>query len=147
MVLGGISIWEVLARICYVNWATFCVNSVSHIWGEQPFQVADNSRNNAVVEILALGEGGHNTHHKSELWAQHGVFAWQFDPSAMLIKTLAFFGLARELNLPSRSQLKAAWRSWRRREPTMQGYAAPTWEQSISPSLVEQISAGEEVSV
>ena len=144
MVLGGISIWEVLARICYVNWATFCVNSVSHIWGEQPFQVPDNSRNNAVVEILALGEGGHNTHHKSELWAQHGVFAWQFDPSAMLIKTLAFFGLARELNLPSRAQIRAAWRGWRRREPTMQGYLAPTWEREISTALVEQISAPEE---
>ena len=70
--LGGITVWESLARICFLNWITFCVNSVCHLWGEQPFLTPDNSRNNAVIEIFAMGEGGHNTHHKSELWAQHG---------------------------------------------------------------------------
>lgn len=118
---GGIGVVETLARICYVNWVTFCVNSVCHIWGETPFEVPDNSRNNAYVEILALGEGGHNTHHKSELWAQHGVFGWQFDPSAVIIKTLAFLGLARDLNLPTKQQLIKSWVKWRQREPWMQG--------------------------
>jgi stearoyl-CoA desaturase (Delta-9 desaturase) len=125
LVLGNISVWEALARICFTNWATFCVNSVSHIWGEQPFVTPDNSRNNAVVEIIALGEGGHNTHHKSELWAQHGIFAWQFDPSAHLIKGLRAIGLASNLNIPPRSQIKQAWRKWRQREPGMQGYPIP----------------------
>lgn len=119
--LGGITAWESLARICFTSWVTFCVNSVSHIWGEQPFKVPDNSRNNAFIEILALGEGGHNTHHKAELWARHGVFAWQFDPSAMLIKGLSKVGLAYDLNLPSKQQILAAWRAWRRREPSAQG--------------------------
>lgn len=118
---GGISFWESLARACYVNWVTFCVNSVCHLWGETPFEVPDNSRNNAVIEILALGEGGHNTHHKSELWAQHGVFGWQFDPSAVFIKTLAKLGLAWDLNLPTKQQIMMAWRKWRVREPKMQG--------------------------
>lgn len=119
--LGGISVAESLMRICYVNWVTFCVNSVCHIWGETPFEVPDNSRNNAYIEILALGEGGHNTHHKSELWAQHGVFGWQFDPSAVVIKTLAFLGLARDLNMPTKQQLIRSWVKWRHREPWMQG--------------------------
>lgn len=146
MGLGGLSIWEVLARVCYVNWATFCVNSVSHIWGEQPFDCPDNSRNNAVVEILALGEGGHNTHHNSELWAQHGVFAWQFDPSAVFIKTLVKLGLASSPNLPTRSQIKAAWREWRRRQPTMQGYPAPAYA-LVSPTIVKQIETDEKIPV
>ena len=117
----GISFWESLARAAFVNWATFAVNSVCHLWGETPFEVPDNSRNNAFVEILALGEGGHNTHHKSELWAQHGVFPWQFDPSAVVIKTLAKLGLAWDLNLPTKQQLMMDWRKWRKREPDMQG--------------------------
>lgn len=120
--LGGISVWESLARICYLNWVTFCVNSVCHIWGESPFKTPDNSKNNAVIEVLALGEGGHNTHHKSELWAQHGIFAWQFDPSAWVIKGMAKIGLAWDVNLPTRGQVVQSWRQWRRRQPWMQGY-------------------------
>ena len=117
----GISFWESLARACFVNWATFAVNSVCHLWGETPFEVPDNSRNNAYVEILALGEGGHNTHHNAALWAQHGVFPWQFDPSSVVIKTLAKLGLAWDLNLPTKQQLMRDWRKWRKREPDMQG--------------------------
>lgn len=120
--LGGITVWESLARICFLNWVTFCVNSVCHIWGEQPFRTPDNSRNNAVVEILGLGEGGHNTHHKAELWAQHGIFAWQFDPSAVIIKTFGKLGLATDIKLPTRQQVVQAWIQWRHREPEMQGY-------------------------
>lgn len=122
--LGGISIWESLARVCFLNWVTFCVNSVCHLWGEQPFRTPDNSRNNAVIEILALGEGGHNTHHKSELWAQHGIFAWQFDLSAHFIKGLRLIGLASDLRLPTRQEIIRSWIQWRQREPEMQGYPA-----------------------
>ena len=119
--LGGISLWESLARACFVNWVTFCVNSVCHIWGETPFEVPDNSRNNAYIEILALGEGGHNTHHKSELWARHGVFGWQFDPSFIVINGLSKVGLAYDLNLPTRQQIVKSWLKWRVRQPEMQG--------------------------
>lgn len=121
--LGGISMWESLARICFLNWVTFGVNSVCHLWGEQPFVTPDNSRNNAVIEILALGEGGHNTHHKSEIWARHGVFAWQFDPAAVFIQTLGLLGLAKDIKLPTRYQIVRSWIQWRKREPEMQGYS------------------------
>ena len=124
--LGGISAYETLFRLWYMNWATFCVNSVCHLWGEKPFETPDNARNNAVVEILALGEGGHNTHHKSELWARHGVFGWQFDPSYVVIKTMAVLGIARELNLPTKHQIVKAWVKWRKREPWMQGIPTHT---------------------
>ncbi len=122
----GISAWESLGRLMFLNWVTFGVNSVCHIWGEQPFVTPDNSRNNAIIEVLALGEGGHNSHHKSELWAQHGVFAWQLDPASYVIKTLRFFGLARDLNLPHKNVILRAWREWRQREPNMQGYDTPS---------------------
>jgi stearoyl-CoA desaturase (Delta-9 desaturase) len=138
---GGITFLECLGRIWYMNWATFCVNSVCHLWGEKPFETPDNARNNAVVEILALGEGGHNTHHKSELWARHGVFGWQFDPSYVFIKTLAFFGLAKDLNLPTKYQIVSAWTKWRKREPWMQGYALRP-KDIIGKLPAEKVEAG-----
>lgn len=139
--IGGVTVWESLARICFLNWVTFCVNSVCHIWGESPFKTPDNSKNNAVIEILALGEGGHNTHHKSELWAQHGIFAWQFDPSAWIIKGMGKIGLAWDINLPSRAQVVQSWRQWRHRQPWMQGYPAsralPTGSEAMAePALL-----------
>lgn len=137
--LGGISIWESLARVCFLNWVTFGVNSVCHIWGEQPFVTPDNSRNNAVIEILALGEGGHNTHHKSELWAQHGVFAWQFDLSAHFVKTLRLVGIATNLNLATRQEVIRAWRQWRQREPWMQGYRMKTYVEGAPKRALKKL--------
>ncbi len=139
--LGGIGIWESLARICFLNWVTFCVNSVCHLWGEQPFVTPDNSRNNAVIEILGLGEGGHNTHHKSELWAQHGVFAWQFDLSAHFIKGLRLIGIAKGLNLPTRQEIVRSWRQWRQREPWMQGYPMRSYVEGAPKRALRKLKA------
>lgn len=131
----GITVWESLARLLFLNWTTFGVNSICHIWGETPFEVPDNSRNNAIIEILALGEGGHNTHHKAELWAQHGVFAWQTDFSAWVIKGLRSVGLASQVNLPTKHQVVSSWIAWRKREPAMQGYPARPMLQRISDAV------------
>ena len=137
--LGGISIWESLARVCFLNWVTFGVNSVCHIWGEQPFVTPDNSRNNAVIEILALGEGGHNTHHKSELWAQHGVFAWQLDLAAHVVKGMRLVGLAKGLNLATRQEVIRSWRQWRKREPWMQGYRMKTYVEGAPKRALKKL--------
>lgn len=131
----GISAWESLARLLFLSWVTFCVNSVCHLWGEQPFVTPDNSRNNAVIEILALGEGGHNTHHKAALWARHGIFAWQWDIAAHFIKFLTVVGLASDMKLPTKQQIVRSWVQWRQREPDMQGYSSPS---PVPPSAVAE---------
>ena len=56
-------IWGGLVRIFLVHHVTWSVNSACHLWGSRPFQSNDESRNNAVFGILAMGEGWHNTHH------------------------------------------------------------------------------------
>jgi stearoyl-CoA desaturase (delta-9 desaturase) len=139
--VGGISVWESLARVCFLNWVTFGVNSVCHIWGEQPFVTPDNSRNNAVIEILALGEGGHNTHHKSELWAQHGVFAWQTDFAAIVVKSLRFVGLAKDLNLATKQEVVRSWIKWRQREPWMQGYPMKTFVEGAPKRALKKLES------
>lgn len=139
--LFGISAWETLARLCFLSWVTFCVNSVCHLWGEQPFVTPDNSRNNAVIEILALGEGGHNTHHKAALWARHGIFAWQWDIAAIFIKGLTHLGLASEMKLPTRHQIIRSWILWRQREPDMQGYKSPAATPAPAGGLTVEAAA------
>lgn len=113
--ISGITFWESLARLLVLSWVTYGVNSVCHLWGETPFETTDNSKNNAFIEVLALGEGGHNTHHHRDGWAQHGVFHWQLDLSAWLIKGLKSLGLLHRATLPSKRELIKAWASMKRR--------------------------------
>ncbi len=35
---------------------TWLVNSAVHIWGEQPYESGDNSRNNYIVGLLVFGD-------------------------------------------------------------------------------------------
>ncbi|MCA9546882.1 MAG: acyl-CoA desaturase, partial [Myxococcales bacterium] len=39
--------------------ATFAINSLAHLWGRQDHATGDDSRNNAVLAVLTLGEGWH----------------------------------------------------------------------------------------
>lgn len=88
------------------------VNSLSHIWGSQPFRTADNSRNNPLVALLTLGEGWHNLHHAFQHSARHG---YSFrgdrlvalpDPTFGFIRLLEALGLAWKVRLPSDRQLQ-----------------------------------------
>lgn len=58
-------IWGGLMRVFLVHPITWSVNSICHLWGSQPFNTHDYSRNNASFGIPALGEGWHHTHHAS----------------------------------------------------------------------------------
>lgn len=97
--------WGGLARIFLVHHVTWSVNSVCHLWGQQPYRSDDQSRNNAVFGILALGEGWHNTHHAFPTSARHGLQWWQIDVSYWVIRGLAWMGLAWNVRLPSKQAL------------------------------------------
>lgn len=56
-----------------MNWhGTFIVNSLSHMWGDQPFESKDDSRNSFILALLTMGEGWHNNHHAYSQSANHG---------------------------------------------------------------------------
>ena len=44
--------------------ATFCINTVNHLLGSRRFKTMDQSRNNLLTAIFAVGEGWHNNHHR-----------------------------------------------------------------------------------
>ncbi len=100
-------IWGGLLRVFLVHHVSWSVNSICHLWGSQPFNTHDYSRNNSIFGILALGEGWHNTHHAFPTSARHGIEKWQFDISYFFIRGLALLGLAHDIKLPSPERIAA----------------------------------------
>ena len=101
-------IWGELVRIFLVHHVTWSVNSACHLWGWRPYASADESRNNVVFGILALGEGWHNAHHAFPTSARHGLRWWQLDASYYLIRVLSWMGLVWAVKLPSGQSIERA---------------------------------------
>ncbi len=94
-------LWGGAVRIFLVHHVTWSINSVCHIWGKKDFKSHDESRNNVVFGVLALGEGWHNNHHAFPTSARHGLKWWQLDLSYALIKLMEMVGLAWRVRVPS----------------------------------------------
>ncbi len=94
--LGGL-LWGGFLRIVLVHHATFCVNSLAHLWGSRPYTVACTARDNALIAFLTLGEGYHNFHHAFPSNFRNGRRWYQWDPNKWLIRALALAGLAGNL--------------------------------------------------
>ncbi len=100
-------IWGGLVRVFLVHHVTWSVNSVCHIWGTRPYNSHDESRNNPIVGVLALGEGWHNNHHAFPTSARHGLRWWQLDISYIIIYAMSKVGLASDLRIPSKERVLA----------------------------------------
>ncbi|XP_022143593.1 palmitoyl-monogalactosyldiacylglycerol delta-7 desaturase, chloroplastic-like [Momordica charantia] len=102
--VGGIPfiIWGMCMRVVLLLHVTSMVNSVCHIWGKQPWNTGDLSKNNWFVAILTYGEGWHNNHHAFEYSARHGHRWWQIDFGWYLIMFLEAIGMATDVKLPSK---------------------------------------------
>ncbi len=101
-------LWGGFARIFLVHHATWSVNSVCHLWGSKPYKSHDESRNNPIVGVIALGEGWHNNHHAFPTSARHGLAWWQFDISYVIIKFMELVGLVWKVKVPTPDRLAAA---------------------------------------
>ena len=84
-------------RLVVSHHLTFCINSLAHIVGIQPYTDENTARDNAVVAVLTFGEGYHNFHHMFAHDYRNGVRWWQWDPSKWLIYSMQWFGLASAL--------------------------------------------------
>lgn len=97
-------VWGGLVRILLLHHVTWSINSVCHIWGTRPFESHDESRNNAVLGVLAFGEGWHNNHHAFPTSARHGLRWWEFDSSYLVIRGMEMLGLARKVRVPAKDR-------------------------------------------
>jgi stearoyl-CoA desaturase (delta-9 desaturase) len=98
-------LWGGLVRVLVVHHITWSVNSICHLWGSRPFNSHDESRNNPIVGVLAIGEGWHNNHHAFPTSARHGLRWWELDISYIFIRSLWLVGLASEIRTPDAERM------------------------------------------
>jgi len=94
-------LWGGLVRVFLGHHATWSINSVCHLWGRRPYDGRDESRNNFLFGLLALGEGWHNNHHAFPKSARHGLQWWELDLSYLFIRVLEFLHLAWRVRVPA----------------------------------------------
>ena len=95
-VLGTLLLAGVL-RLVVSHHLTFCINSLAHMIGSQPYTGENTARDNAAVALLTFGEGYHNFHHMFAHDYRNGVRWWQWDPSKWFIVAMRGLGLASNL--------------------------------------------------
>lgn len=99
------AVWAGLLRMFLLHHVTWSINSICHFYGTRPFASRDQARNNIWLSLLSFGESWHNAHHAFPASARHGLRWWEFDASWMTIRAMQLVGLARNIKLPSPSQL------------------------------------------
>lgn len=92
--------WGFFLSTVFLYHVTFCVNSISHLFGSRRFQTNDHSRNNALVAVLTMGEGWHNNHHRFPSSERQGFYWWEIDLTHLILKGLSFLGLVWNLRTP-----------------------------------------------
>jgi stearoyl-CoA desaturase (delta-9 desaturase) len=105
--LGGFLIAGA-ARIVFVHHMTFCINSLCHWIGKQPYSSKCTARDSLIMAFFTFGEGYHNFHHEFQYDYRNGVKPWQFDPTKWTIWLLNKTGLVGKLRrVPEEVILKA----------------------------------------
>ncbi|MCX6888189.1 MAG: fatty acid desaturase [Verrucomicrobia bacterium] len=97
-----------LLRTVVVQQGTFCINSLCHMIGRQPYSTDHSARDSGLVALLTFGEGYHNYHHEFQHDYRNGVKRWQFDPTKWIIWSLSKVGLTEDLRRVPDSRIMAA---------------------------------------
>ncbi|KAI9882122.1 MAG: stearoyl-CoA 9-desaturase [Watsoniomyces obsoletus] len=94
--LGGL-VYAGILRIFFVQQATFCVNSLAHWLGDQPFDDRNSPRDHVLTALITLGEGYHNFHHEFPSDYRNAIEWHQYDPTKWSIWLWKQCGLAHHL--------------------------------------------------
>ncbi|PYH43094.1 acyl-CoA desaturase [Aspergillus saccharolyticus JOP 1030-1] len=95
---GGF-VYAGILRIFFVQQATFCINSLAHWLGEQPFDDRNSPRDHAITALATLGEGYHNFHHEFPSDYRNAIEWYQYDPTKWMIWVWKQMGLAYDLKV------------------------------------------------
>jgi len=104
-------VWgSVVSTVCvyHIVWST---NSFCHRYGTRRFATPDDSRNNAVVALLTLGDGWHHNHHHYPSSARHGFRWWEIDVTFAVLRLLAALRIVWDLKLPPDHLRRSRWQS------------------------------------
>lgn len=100
-------LWGGPVRIFIQHQAWFTNASFAHMYGEQPFDTGDNSRNNWLCAIWSFGSALQNTHHAFPPSAYFSYRWYELDISGWFIRTLSVLGLAHDVRMHTSEQLEA----------------------------------------
>ncbi|AMG29120.1 acyl-CoA desaturase [Grimontia hollisae] len=106
--LWGAIILIGFTRLVLNHHCTFFINSLAHVWGNQPYTEKNTARDNGILAFLTFGEGYHNFHHIFENDYRNGIHWWQFDPTKWLIKASSWFGLTKKLRVTPPDRIEKA---------------------------------------
>ena len=90
-------VWGFVISTVLLWHGTFCINSLTHVWGTRRFETGDGSRNNFVLALITLGEGWHNNHHHYQAASRAGIRWWEVDPTFYVLKILSWLRVVRDL--------------------------------------------------
>lgn len=112
---GGVLVAGLIRNVLVLQ-GTFCINSVCHTIGKQPYSDAHTSRDHWLSALLTFGEGYHNFHHEFPGDYRNGIRFYHFDPTKWTIWALAKLGLADNLKrVPEERILEAKLRMTEKR--------------------------------
>jgi stearoyl-CoA desaturase (Delta-9 desaturase) len=97
--IGGLSafVWGYLFTIICLYQASYCVNSLAHVYGSRRFETTDHSRNNFWLAIITLGEGWHNNHHHCKSSCRQGYKWYEIDMTFYLLTALSWVGIVKDI--------------------------------------------------
>ncbi|CZR63905.1 probable delta-9 fatty acid desaturase [Phialocephala subalpina] len=102
---GGL-IYAGILRLFVVQQATFCVNSLAHWLGDQPFDDRNSPRDHVITALVTLGEGYHNFHHEFPSDYRNAIQWYQYDPTKWCIWLWKQIGLASDLKTCRRNEIE-----------------------------------------
>ena len=90
-------VWGFVISTVLLWHGTFCINSLTHVWGTRRFETGDGSRTHFVLALITLGEGWHNNHHHYQAASRAGIRWWEVDPTFYALKILSWLRVVRDL--------------------------------------------------
>jgi stearoyl-CoA desaturase (delta-9 desaturase) len=91
-----------LRTLYHLN-CTWAVNSFAHCFGRRRFATPEDSRNNVLVNTLAMnGEGLHNNHHAFPWSASFALFPGDIDVGYLVLRAFEAMGWATRVRVPPR---------------------------------------------
>ncbi len=91
-------VWGFFISTVALFHATVSINSLAHVWGHRRFDTRDDSRNNAWLALITLGEGWHNNHHRWPQSTRQGFRWYEIDLTYYLLCALEKLGIVHDLN-------------------------------------------------
>jgi stearoyl-CoA desaturase (delta-9 desaturase) len=105
---GGL-LYAGILRMFVTHQGVFCINSVCHYLGDQPYDDRLSPRNLPhVLALFTLGEGYHNFHHEFPSDYRNGVHWYDLDSTKWAIWVWEKLGLVRDLKRFRQNEIEKA---------------------------------------